>query len=197
MNKLQKWLFDRKVNKALIEVRAEIQAIWDVANRRREFMPGVTYYDAPKLAVRSTPDRWRPIEDYMKKSEKQRYETLCSTEWHFAGHLGLKPEWGDTKHLTHVLGEDSPPALMSVKEDRSRKIGYEYVPQADMMVTTHNGKWSSDKYHWKDVQSFKNEGWGRTEAFHDAVDEWHAADTYDKKQEIAGRYRIEHGDGIR
>lgn len=193
MKKLQKWLFDRKVNKALIELRAEIQVIWDTANKRRFPYPS----DSNMAKSTSTPDRWRPIEDYMKKSERERYGDLCSTDWHFSTYLGVPSKWGNSKYLTKVLGEDSPPALMTVKEDHSRKIGYEYVPQADMIVVTHNGKWSSDKYHWKDVESFKNEGWGRTEAFHDAVDEWHAADTYEKKQEIAGRYRIEHGDGIR
>lgn len=139
MNKLKKWFFDRKVNKALIEVREELDAIWNTANRRREFMPGVFYVDAPKMPVRSTSDRNRPIEDYMKESERRKYEDLCSTEWHFCHYLGIHPKYGNSKYLTKVLGENSPPALMTVKEDRSTKLTYVYDEELDGYVPYRNG----------------------------------------------------------
>lgn len=196
MNKISEWWERRKYRRELEAVRTEIQELWDKANRRRENQPGSFYADAPKLAVRSTPDRWRPIEDYMKKSERDRYDHLCSDEWSLSMLVGTKPEWGHVKHLSRALGEDSPVAYMTVKEDRSTKVNYEYIPEADMIAVITNGKWSSDKYKWKNVEAFKREGWGHPADFDDYLNRWHNAETDEESEAVLAEYRSKYPNAI-
>lgn len=133
---LKKWWFDQRVGKALAEVRQEIQEIWDTAERRRHPF-GARLKHINGYWATSTHDLNLNIEEYMKPFEKKKYEELCTTEFYFSKHLGVKPEWGHEKYLSS--NDNSPPAFMRVTEDRSTKLTYEFDEVLDGYVPYRNG----------------------------------------------------------
>lgn len=171
-----KFVNNYKYRRQLKKAREDLQTIFDEAARRR---------------TNQGWDKFRDIEDFMRTKEQRVYRDLLTEEWALSKLLGITPEWGHARALSEGLGPDSPVGFMTVRENRSTKVSYEYVELVDMMVRTINGKWSSVRWDWETVDKFRRQGWGRNQAFHDAVDEWHAAETPEAKQEVIDKYKEE------
>lgn len=170
MERVRKFFYRRRLNKT----REEAQLMWDYANVKRKNQGW---------------DKYRPIDDFFTTRENRVWDEILADEWLLSELLSVKPEWGDSKRLSSALGEDSPVGFMTVTEDRSTKLGYEYVPEVDMMATTHNGKWSSNKVHWHDVEMFKKQGWGRPPEFNEYLKRWNDAKTEEETEAVLQEYR--------
>lgn len=175
-----KFVENYKYRRQLKKAREELQLLWDHANNRRTVHTDNTGWE-----------KYRDITDFFNSKELAVWNEIAAEEWALSKMLGENPEWGSAKQLGSLFGPDAPKGMISVQYDQSTKISFEYVELVDMMVRTINGKWSSTRWDWEPVESFKKQGWGRNQAFHDAVDEWHAAETPEAKQEVIDKYKEE------
>lgn len=162
------------------KAREELQLMWDYANNKRQ----------------DSWDNYRSIEDYFNKKELRVWLEIAGEEWSLSKLLGESPQWGSAKQLGSLLGPDAPVGMVTVKEDRSTKISFEYVELVDMMVKTINGKWSPTKWDWESVDEFKAQGWGRPADFNDYLKRWNDAETPEETEAVLEEYRNKYPNAI-
>lgn len=174
-------MFDKiRYRRQLKKVHEDLQTIFDHAQKKRVFHV----------------DKFRDIEDFMTTRERRVYVELKKEEWALSKLLGRNPQWGSARMLFKDEEDEVIPAAVSVKEDHSTKISYEYVELVDMMVKTINGKWSSTRWDWEPVESFKKQGWGRPADFNDYLNRWHNAETDEESEAILAEYRSKYPNAI-
>lgn len=174
---VETYQYRRRLKKA----REEAQLMFDYADRKR---------------TNQGWDKFRRIDDFFTEREQRVWNEITSEEWMLSKLLGETPEWGSAKFLSDALGDSSAPGLMTVRENRSTKISYEYVELVDLMVKTINGKWSSTKWDWSDVEMFKKQGWGRPADFNDYLKRFHDAKTEEETQAVLNEYREKYPNAI-
>lgn len=162
----KKYLYRRQLKKA----REEAQLMFDYANTKRK---------------NQGHDKWRSITDFFTARELRVWDEITAEEWALSQIVGVRSEWGNVKSIRTLLGEDSPVGFMTVTEDQSTQITWDYIEEVDMEARCLNGKWGSEKWQWREVPKRVYYPEGLIEA----ALEYRDAETEEDKQRILQEYK--------